>query len=282
MLFADVSGGARLRQRLGGAETLHAVERCVRRMERSVAAHGGRLFKAGGEEIAAVFPTADAAIAAACEMQRRVADLPPASGVELGLRVGVQSGRVLEDGEEILGEPCTVAARLVGAARAGQVLTTAATLSVVSPALRARVSDLAGAGVPSQDGLLFEVNWQSGSGPVQPARVSRPAAQDWVLVRYRGTEAVLDDRCTEITFGRDLKNHVIVLDKRASRNHARIERRPGAFYLVDDSTNGTFVTFSGEPEIMLSHEEIPLRGGGRLCFGHSAQEGGEAAEFEVR
>ena len=52
--------------------------------------------------------------------------------------------------------------------------------------------------------------------------------------------------------------------------------------LTDQSTNGTFVLFDGEPEIVLKREEVPLRGRGWICFGDSVtQSNFNIMEFEV-
>ena len=64
-------------------------------------------------------------------------------------------------------------------------------------------------------------------------------------------------------------------DKKASRVHARIERRRDKYFLVDQSSNGTFVTFAGEAEIALRREEVMLRGQGCIVFGHSIAESAE-------
>ena len=69
--------------------------------------------------------------------------------------------------------------------------------------------------------------------------------------------------------GRDPQNDVVVADRMASRVHARIERRRDRFVLVDQSSNGTFVTMEGEPEIHLRREDLILRGRGRITFGHA-------------
>ena len=62
--------------------------------------------------------------------------------------------------------------------------------------------------------------------------------------------------------------------------HARIERRRDKFFLVDQSTNGTFVTFAGEAEIALRREEVMLRNQGRITFGHSmAESSDETVDF---
>jgi hypothetical protein len=52
--------------------------------------------------------------------------------------------------------------------------------------------------------------------------------------------------------------------------------------LLDQSTNGTFVLFDGEPEIVLKREEVLLRGRGWICFGDSVtQAKADIMEFEV-
>ena len=55
------------------------------------------------------------------------------------------------------------------------------------------------------------------------------------------------------------------------------------FFLTDQSTNGTYVTFTGEPEIVLRREEVMLRRTGRISFGHSgADAGGDSVEFAIK
>ena len=88
---------------------------------------------------------------------------------------------------------------------------------------------------------------------------------------YGTTELVLDKPNVSIVLGRDAGCNIAVSDRMASRHHARIERRRDKFYLVDQSTNGTYVVFVGEAEIALRREEVMLRGTGRIAFGRSCQ-----------
>lgn len=64
----------------------------MKRIERAVEAFDGDLIKIGGDEMKAAFHTADAAVHAAIEMQQRIADLPPVSGVNPAIRVGISCG----------------------------------------------------------------------------------------------------------------------------------------------------------------------------------------------
>jgi len=76
-----------------------------------------------------------------------------------------------------------------------------------------------------------------------------------------------------VTLGRDPQCDVVITDKMASRMHARIERRRDKFVIVDQSSNGTYVTVDGEREILLRREELILRGKGHISFGHAHQPG---------
>jgi hypothetical protein len=85
-----------------------------------------------------------------------------------------------------------------------------------------------------------------------------------------------------IKLGRENSCDVVIVDRKASREHARIERRRDKFVLVDVSSNGTFVTFQGEPEMAVKREEVLLRGRGSISFGHPySVDPTEVAAFEV-
>jgi pSer/pThr/pTyr-binding forkhead associated (FHA) protein len=72
-----------------------------------------------------------------------------------------------------------------------------------------------------------------------------------------------------LVLGRDAACDVVVPDRRASRQHARIEARRDKFALVDQSSNGTYVKGAGVDEIVLRREELILSGTGRIGLGHS-------------
>jgi pSer/pThr/pTyr-binding forkhead associated (FHA) protein len=82
------------------------------------------------------------------------------------------------------------------------------------------------------------------------------------------------------TFGRDLDNTFVIADPMASRRHAKIERRTDHFVLVDQSSNGTYVTIGGA-EIRLRREDVVLHSTGRIAFGHSPSDlNAETVEFD--
>ncbi|MBI2308247.1 MAG: FHA domain-containing protein [Rhodocyclales bacterium] len=286
MLFADVSGSTRLYEKLGDTEALHAVDRCIKRMERSVEGFRGRIVKTIGDEVMAVFESAEDAFHAASDMQQRVTDLPPVSGVKLAIRLGFHHGSVIEEKGDYFGDTVNTAARLAGLAKAGQALTSGDTVARLPELLQLSTRDLEQMSVKGKvEGLhVFEVLWHDGEEltTLTPSLNTKAGAGGPRLcLRYAGKVIVVDDKNPGVALGRDAGCELVIRDRRASRNHGKIERRGDKFVLSDISTNGTYVTFSGEPEFFLRREELVLHGSGKISFAASAaSEGADIAEFE--
>ena len=290
VLFADVSGSARLYEKFGDNAALQAVDRCLKRIERAVTGHRGRVVKTIGDEVMAVFESVDDAFQAAIEMQQSVSDLPLVAGIKLAIRVGFQHGPVIEEHEmgrgDVFGDCVNMAARLAGLAKPAQILIASQTQSALTNQLQLSTRDLAQMSVRGKSGEIhvFEVVWQTSAdltmvGSSAPTRMGGQGAQ--LRVSYAGEVILLGDLKTTMNMGRDTACEVAVRDRRASRNHARIERRGEKFVLIDQSTNGTFVTFTGEPELFLRREEVVLHGSGSICFAAPAASGdADCAEFE--
>ncbi|WP_300453814.1 adenylate/guanylate cyclase domain-containing protein [Accumulibacter sp.] len=285
-LFVSVSGSSRLFEKLGGTEALHAIERCMKRILRGVDGFRGRIVRTTRDDLAALFDNADDACQAAIAMQRRVADLPPVSGIKLAIRAGFHHGQVVGEG---VGSCVNAAECLAGMAGPGQILTTAETQALLSPLWRSSTRCLEGLSIKGQttDQRVFEVSWpKSGSQGAKEAVASPPLPRSErevrLCVRYAGHVKLLDRLRPKLLLGRDSGCDLTVRDRRASRHHAQIERRGETFVLRDLSTNGTFVTVTGGPELLVRREEIVLRDSGIIAFAASASSpGADLAEFEV-
>src|SRR6266705_772523 len=83
-----------------------------------------------------------------------------------------------------------------------------------------------------------------------------------------------------LTLGRDASCDVVVAEKTASRNHARIERSGMQFVLIDESTNGTYVEIEGDREVLLRRDRVMLRGRGKIAFGTSTRAAAELLLFD--
>jgi adenylate cyclase len=271
VLFADVSGSTRLYESLGDERALATIGHALGLVREACDGYAGRVIKTIGDEAMAVFPAADNAAQAAAEMQARITAEPTMEAHRLAIRVGFHFGPALLAEGDVFGDSVNVAARLVGVAHGAQVITSAATASALSPWLRVRTRELTALTVKGKlrDMSVFELLWQDSADDLTTlsTRILTPTARLRVLHGER--EVMLGELQAQVTLGRDAQNDIVIADRLASRTHARIERRRDRFVLVDHSSNGTFLTIDGEPEIQLRREEFILRGHGHISFGHA-------------
>ena len=139
VLFADLADSTALGARLDPEALKDVLARFFAAMREQIEAEGGTVEKFIGDAVMAAFGVPAAheddparALRAALRMQRRLGDLnhelEAAHGIELGLRIGVNTGEVLaatapRSGEAMAtGDAVNVAARLQQAAAPGQIL----------------------------------------------------------------------------------------------------------------------------------------------------------------
>lgn len=286
VLFADIAGSTKLYDTLGDTQAKLMVDECIALMRGIVAQYGGRVIKTIGDEVMCVLPDADAGCLAATDMQLKITALPPVSNVKRAIRAGFHAGPVIEENNDVFGDTVNLAARMAGLAKAMQIITTRATVDRLSPMLQNSTRNIAALSVKGKgdDVEVCEVIWQAGDELTMATPSILPSLRQTSLQLRHGTrELVLDQTNNSVVLGRDASCHIAVADRMASRQHARIERRRDKFFLIDQSTNGTFVSFTGESEITLRREEVMLRGQGRIAFGRSVTESSEeTVEFSVR
>ena len=289
VMFADVAGSTALFERLGDKEAMHAVERCLKRMRRSIDGYKGKTVQVVGDELLGAFETAEDACQAAIDMQQRIADLPPVSGLKLTIRIGLHCGEVSDDGKKLTGSAISTAARIAGIARRNQILCSSVLVQALAEPSFISADPVPELGTVPEDGeelTLFLINWPNYQGATANSVHSAfgqtsAVTVERLCVRHRGKAFLLDDKTPILTIGRDLGCKLIIDDRKASRQHARVERRSDGFYLVDTSTNGCFVTLPGRPEIMVRRHEIQLESRGQISFGNSGDDPlADIAEFE--
>jgi adenylate cyclase len=122
ILHADVVGFSRL---MGEDEagTHRALGELRRAVDPLIAAHGGRIVGTAGDSLLADFSSVVDALSCAIEVQqaaRTINDpIPPERRLEL--RIGVNLGDVIIDGEDIFGDGVNIAARLEALAQPGTI-----------------------------------------------------------------------------------------------------------------------------------------------------------------
>jgi TolB-like protein/class 3 adenylate cyclase/Flp pilus assembly protein TadD len=122
ILHADVVGFSRL---MGEDEagTHRALGQLRAAVDPLIAVHGGRIVGTAGDSLLADFPSVVDALSCAVEMQRtsRAINDPISPERRLELRIGVNLGDVIVDGDNIFGDGVNIAARLEALAQPGTV-----------------------------------------------------------------------------------------------------------------------------------------------------------------
>ena len=144
ILAADVVGYSRLM----GANEVATLERLqadqAELIDPSIAAHGGRIVKRTGDGLLAEFPSVVSAVESAVEIQRampgRNRDLPEDRRIQL--RVGVNLGDVIVQGDDIFGDGVNVASRIEGRCPQGGVAVSASVRDHVGNRLDLAFQDL--------------------------------------------------------------------------------------------------------------------------------------------
>jgi hypothetical protein len=292
ILYADISGSTRLYRTLGTDEAKRQLERCIKRMERSVEGCKGKIVAPTGDEIVAIFPSADDMIAAAIDMQHRIADLPPVSGVRLTIRIGAHFGSIEETPEGVSGPGTEFGRALLNLAGAGQIVTCEQTAASLPPSQQEGLVPLAGMvlSTPLGDTQVLEVKERDGGSPyalgstatMTTASSQPPRFPERLIIRAYGTAYVVDNVAPRISFGRDRASTHVLHGSKASRHHAIIEKRGRTgFVLIDQSTNGTYLKVEGNNELRLLDGEAIVTGHGKIGFGHSTTTEGDVVDFEI-
>jgi adenylate cyclase len=272
ILFADISGSTRLYETLGDALARQRVSECLALLTETITQRTGTVIKTIGDEVMCTFPNAEVAVQAACAMQESLAERAALSKTSLTIRVGLHYGPALVEAGDVFGDAVNLAARIVGLAKANQILTSRQTVDSLPATMRTMTRHVDRAPLKGKQEVtdIYEVIWREDEltrmeGPsISPPSTASGAR---LSLRFRDKELEVDQGRSAITLGRGQENDLVIADEFASRLHARIEFRRGKFVLLDQSTNGTFVAPHGEKPLHLHREEFLLQGRGAISLG---------------
>ena len=142
ILSADAVGFTRLMAE-DDLRTVEALKKHRELIAGLVRQYGGRVVDAVGDSLLAEFPSAVDAVECAIEIQaqleRRNAELPPAS--RMLFRIGIDVGELIVDGESIAGDGVNIAARIQALAKPGGVAIKGGVLDHVEGKLQIEVED---------------------------------------------------------------------------------------------------------------------------------------------
>jgi len=281
VLFADICGSTSLYDNLGDDTARRMISRCIDTMVGEIADHQGTLIKTIGDEIMVVFPSVEDALYASCAMQAAVAKEMEHEDLPMHIRIGFNYGEVIHDMNDVFGNVVNVAARVAAITRGGQIMTTRDAYDMLPDSLRDKMRQIFRAEFKGKQERLeiFQVTCGEGdelitrSGEADFRKTSENNHE--MLLRYRNQFVKVNKERRSVALGREDACDMPMHSDFASRLHCHIELRYGKFVLIDQSTNGTYVSFGDGSEQRISREEIILHGEGSISLGRSTGESGE-------
>ncbi|MGO8948870.1 MAG: ATP-binding protein [Ktedonobacterales bacterium] len=135
-VFTDIEGSTKLLQRLG-PEYARVLGEHQALLRAAFAAHGGVEVDTQGDAFLVAFPTAPAAVAAAADATRALAEHAWPEGSTLRVRIGLHTGAPQLVGNHYVGLDVHRAARIAAAGHGGQVLLSQTTTMLIEQDLPA-------------------------------------------------------------------------------------------------------------------------------------------------
>jgi adenylate cyclase len=271
ILFADIAQSSKIYEKIGNAAAQRLIAICFSALTDVCMRHNGTVIKTIGDEIMCIFPTAMAAVDAAMEMQSAIDSIPPSelSGHHApNIYVGIHYGPVIEEKKDVFGEAVNVAARMVGIAKQRQIITTRQLVDALPPEYSdcVRCTDITTVKGKSEDFFIYEVISEKETMTVMLKAFpeTKPLSKRRLELTFNHATFEVSDIRPVATLGRQDQNDVVVNDSRVSRFHARIEYRKDKFFLIDQSTNGTYVAENEMDAVLLMRDEIQLNGSGMI------------------
>lgn len=281
VLFADVCGSTALYEKLGDDSARGLIANCLQTITDKVLAHHGKITKTLGDEVMAVFPSAEDGFLAACDMQTAVNSIQPVNDSPLHIRVGFNYGEVIKESNDVFGNTVNVAARIAAITRAGQIMSTREVFNVLPAALQRRMRLIMRAefkGKRDHQDVYQVIDEREDIEATRcgiPAYRKPPENDNEMVLRYRSHSIKVDNNHRGVLFGREEFCDIVVKNSLASRLHAQIELRLGKFFIADQSTNGTYIRFDDGSKLHIIRQEVLLTGKGSISLGQSFEDNPE-------
>lgn len=276
VLFADLRGSTSLYETLGNAEAASVVTHSVNVVGRIVEDHHGQVIKTLGDGLMAIFDEPQSAVLAAEEvhdsLDRVIGTPSPSRRPALRVQFALAHGEIIQVGNDVFGDAVNVAARLLDHAGDNETLATSQTVECLPRDICARFRrlerlHLRGRLEPVE---IWKLEPKRGMdamstlfGDASPASVP-----EGLRITVDGQSRIHTVRNLPVILGRSHEATYCIDDNRISRLHARIEWSAGNFQLTDLSSNGTYVRFGRQSQIVtLRRGTCTLHGRGVIALG---------------
>ena len=134
IMFTDVEDSTRMLSQRGFTESHEIMKAYESIIDEKVAEHAGRRIKGLGDGFMISFGSVRHGVECALDIQRAIGEYSKQNPErKIRIRIGLNTGEVVEEGGDIFGAAVNVAARVAGKARGGEVLVSEVVRQLVGP-----------------------------------------------------------------------------------------------------------------------------------------------------
>ena len=131
VMFSDIEGSTELNHRLGDRGWVQLLAKHDRILTKAIEHHGGHVIKTQGDGFMVAFAEASEAVAAACDIERRLSRVRSGKLADVRVRIGAHRGSAVHRDGDLFGRNVALAARVAAQAAGGEVLVSDAVIDAL-------------------------------------------------------------------------------------------------------------------------------------------------------
>ena len=273
ILFVGISKSTELFDFYGDEQAREIIARTLSILRDVTEKRGGRIIKTMGDEIMCTLSNFGDAVKTAFAMQKTILKNETLSHFNIGIRIGLNQGEVLLEKKDIYGDAVIIASSLARLAKSNQIFATRKMIDTLPAALQERTRSYGKIQLQenSEKIEIVEINWLDDSPNLAMVseifRSSPSMISPKVFLRFGNQSFEISEENPAIVLGRDEQNDVDLNLDFVSRKHATIEFRHNRFFLVDQSTNGTYVCANNGQPYFIQRDQIQIQRRGIFSLG---------------
>lgn len=263
VMFIDICGSMRLYADYGDECAMTLTSRCVHDVQSAVTYSGGEMVETRGDGVLCIFSEVDAAFMTA----QRV--LKSRQSRQLSVHGGIHWGPVISQHGSIFGDTVNVGARIANLAKDEEFILSEYAWKQLSTDHRALTRNLGKVRLKGKlKPLTIYLARFSHEDETKPSnmKLSKSAPANLEL-SYMDRIVILNEPAPDLVIGRQINCDLTIQNQFASRKHATIFSKRGKFFLLDHSSNGSYIIEADQQMVFICRDMIQLKRFGCISLG---------------
>lgn len=263
IMFVDICGSMHLYADYGDECAMTLTSRCIQGMQSAVTYNGGEMVETRGDGILCTFIDVDAAFKA---FQSIIKSQPYR---QVAVHGGIHWGPVISQHDSIFGDTVNVGARIANLAKDEEIIISEDAwkqLSTDHRALTRRLGEVRLKG-KLKPLTIYLARFSQGDETRPCNMISSKSSPASLELSYMDKIVILNEPAPDLIIGRHIGCDLPVQHRFASRKHATIIGKLGKFFLLDHSSNGSYIIEADQQTVFICRDMVQLKDSGFISLG---------------